>query len=48
MYSFTLYFAIRLKLHVRGKGKGIPYSTTDRRVPELIPVLGSQPGGRES
>ena len=36
------------------KGKGCPYSITERRVPELIPVLGSQlagdashkPGGR--
>ena len=36
------------------KGKGSPYSITQRRVPELIPVLGSQragdvshkPGGR--
>ena len=36
------------------KGKGSPYSITDRRVPELIPILGSQhagdishkPGGR--
>ena len=35
-------------------GKGSPYSITERRVPELIPVLGSQlagdvshePGGR--
>jgi len=25
------------------KGKGSPYSITERRVPELIPVLGSQP-----
>ena len=25
------------------KGKGRPYSITERRVPELIPVLGSQP-----
>ena len=24
-------------------GIGSPYSTTERRVPELIPVLGSQP-----
>jgi len=24
------------------KGKGSPYSTAERRVPELIPVLGSQ------
>ena len=27
------------------EGKGSPYSITDRRVPELIPVLGSQPAG---
>ena len=25
------------------KGKGSPNSTAERRVPELIPVLGSQP-----
>jgi len=25
--------------------KGSPYSFTERRVPELIPVLGSQPAG---
>ena len=25
--------------------KGTPYSITKRRVPELIPVLGSQPAG---
>jgi len=31
------------------KGKGSPYSIAERRVPELIPVLGSQPTGvRES
>ena len=30
----------------RYKGKkGSPYSITERRVPELIPVLGSQPAG---
>ena len=28
-----------------GKGKGSPYSITERRVPALIPVLGSQPAG---
>jgi len=28
-----------------GKGKGSPYSITDRGVPELIPILGSQPAG---
>jgi len=27
------------------KGKGSPYSNAERRVPELIPVLGSQPAG---
>ena len=31
---------------VKGKkGKGSPYSITVRMVPELIPVLGSQPAG---
>jgi len=28
-----------------GKGKGSPYSPTERRVPELIPVPDSQPAG---
>jgi len=27
------------------KSKGSPYSITERRLPELIPVLGSQPAG---
>jgi len=27
------------------KGKGSPYSTAERRVPELIQDLGSQPAG---
>jgi len=27
------------------KGKGSPYSITERRVPELSPVLGSWPAG---
>ena len=27
------------------KGKGSPYSTAEGRVPELTPVLGSQPAG---
>ena len=27
------------------KGKGSPYSITERRVPALIPVLGSHPAG---
>jgi len=32
----------------KNKGKGSPYSTTERRIPELIPVLGSQPAGAVS
>ena len=28
-----------------GKGKGSPYSITESRIPELMPVLGSQPAG---
>jgi len=28
-----------------GKDKGSPYSISERRIPELIPVLGSQPAG---
>ena len=31
--------------HAVKKGKGSPYSITERKVPELIPVLGSQPAG---
>jgi len=29
----------------KGKGKGSPYLIIERRVPQLIPVLGSQPAG---
>jgi len=36
-YAFTQY--------VKGKGKDSRYSITERRIPELIPVLGSQPAG---
>jgi len=32
-------------LSLEVKGKRSPYSITERRVPELIPVLGSQPAG---
>ena len=28
---------------VKAKGKGSPYSITERRAPQLNPVLGSQP-----
>jgi len=34
-----------LMLALKVKGKGSRYSITERRVPELIPVLGSQPAG---
>jgi len=34
-----------LSFTVVKKGKGSPYSITERGVPELIPVLGSQPAG---
>jgi len=32
-------------LTLKGRGKASPYSIAERRVPELIPVLGSQPAG---
>ena len=32
-------------VRTRVEGKGSPYSITERRVPKLIPVLGSQPTG---
>ena len=38
-------FSAHVKAASRKKGKGRPYSTTEHRVPELIPVLGSQPAG---
>jgi len=34
---------LKEQLVLHNKGKGSPYSITERRVPELIPVLGSQP-----
>ena len=35
----------KLQFLVLIKGKGSPYSITEHRVPELIPVLGIQPAG---
>jgi len=32
-------------LLLKDKGKGSPYSIVERKVPELIPVLGSEPAG---
>jgi len=37
--------SVNKKLTQNKKGKGRPCSITERRVPELIPVLGSQPAG---
>jgi len=37
--------ASAVSTHTPCKGKGCPYSIAERRVPELIPVLGSQPAG---
>ena len=35
-------------IHLLKKGKGGPYSSTEHRVPKLIPVLGSRPAGDAS
>ena len=35
-------------IYLHKKGKGSPYSITEHRVQELIPVLGSQPAGDTS
>ena len=41
----VLEFESEFKCCPTKKSKGSPYSITERRVPELIPVLGSQPAG---
>ena len=38
----------RAFLHRDVNGEGSPYSITERRVPELVTVLGSQPAGSVS
>jgi len=43
-YHNRVLISARLAVYVK-KSKGSPYSITERRVPELIPVLGSQPAG---
>jgi len=51
MFSNTVNWLNRTKSRhlnkhiMKSKGKGSKYSITKRRVPELIPVLGSQPAG---
>ena len=47
MYCLLTYLLTFLVIRIK-KGKGSPYAITERRVPELIPVLGSQPAGDES
>jgi len=41
-------FVTRPHVPAGKKSKGSPYSITEHRVPELIPVLGSQPVGNAS
>jgi len=36
---------LRMNVTVNYEGKGSPYSITESRVPQLVPVLGSQPAG---
>jgi len=40
-----IYLLLYLFIFLVTKGKGSPYSIAERRVPELIPVLGIQPAG---
>ena len=42
---FTLLLLLFIDTALKGQGKGSPYSITERGVPKLIPVLGSQPVG---
>ena len=44
MLGLHFFFAKEMHLIIK-KGKGSPDSITERWVPELIPVLGSQPAG---
>ena len=37
--------SIFVPCYLQKKSTGSPYSITEHRVPELIPVLGSQPAG---
>ena len=43
--KFTFRLSLTGRLRHVDKGKGSPYSINERRVPELITVLGSQPAG---
>jgi len=46
VYALTEWLARNVHEYIKGKGN--PYSITERRVPELISVLGSQPAGNVS
>jgi len=43
MFIFFTYYS--LPVTITKKGKGSSYSITARRIPELIPVLGTQSAG---
>ena len=44
--TMHMYYPMQRETKIKfKKSKGSPYSITERRVPELIPVLGSQPAG---
>jgi len=45
IYGPVYFTALPAHRVCRVKGKGSPYSITELGVPELIPVLGSQPAG---
>ena len=46
--NITKQISTRFLEDSRSLQKGSPYLTAERRVPQLIPVLGSQPAGDES
>ena len=48
LFKVCSYWQLTSNIHVKSKGKGSPYSTAEHRVPELLPVLGSQPAGNLS
>jgi len=45
LFFCTIHLQNRKIIRDKKKGKGSPYSITERRVPELMPVLGSQYAG---
>ena len=45
LYKYSYLLTYVRNINIKVKGKVGPYSITELRVPELIPVLGSQPAG---